>query len=92
MAQRALKALDQTKLDESHTISVAISAPPPKKTKDPTTSDPIRHARSRLQVPLIPRSLQVKKPDNRTNETVQNGTTKPPAKTNADFRNMLLKK
>nr|CAI5827711.1 unnamed protein product [Callosobruchus analis] len=58
-AQQALKATDGMKVDD-HEISVAISAPPPKKDKKPETTEPIRHARSRLQVPLIPRSLQVK--------------------------------
>lgn len=75
------------KLDEEHTISVAISAPPPKKATfpNPASSEPIRHARSRLQVPMIPRSLQVKSADNDSKTT---GTPK----SNADFRNMLLKK
>lgn len=90
-AQRALKATDQMKIDDN-VITVAISAPPPKKQPIPLTNDPIRHARSRLQMPLIPRSLQVKNIETKTEKSGENGSSKPPPKSNADFRNMLLKK
>lgn len=91
-AQKALKATDQMKIDDDHVISVAISAPPPKKTQNLPVSEPIRHARSRLQVPMIPRSLQVKNQDTKADKSGENGASKPPLKSNADFRNMLLKK
>lgn len=90
-ARRALKTTDQLKLDQDHVISVAISAPPPKKTQNPPTNEPIRHARSRLQVPMIPRSLQLKNPEIKSDKIGENGSSKPPSKTNADFRNMLKK-
>lgn len=98
-AKKALEATDQMKIGEE-TISVAISAPPPKKTNsNDKINEPIRHARSRLQVPLVPRALQVKKGESTSksagssNSTAKdtgsssNGTSK----SNADFRKMLLK-
>nr|CAH7761238.1 unnamed protein product [Callosobruchus chinensis] len=91
-AEKALKATDGMKVDD-HEISVAISAPPPKKEKQPETAEPIRHARSRLQVPLIPRTLQVKAATEKTGPSNGNpavGSSAP--KSNADFRNLLLKK
>lgn len=91
-ARKALQATDQIKLDEEHVISVAISAPPPKKEQNPSNSEPIRHARSRLQVPMLPRSLQVKHTEIKAHTKSENGVPKPTTKTNADFRNMLLKK
>lgn len=92
-AQKALKATDQLKIDNDHVITVAISAPPPKKPSNlSVTNEPIRHARSRLQVPMIPRSLQIKNSDNKVEKSGENGSAKPPPKSNADFRNMLLKK
>lgn len=92
-AQKALKATDQIKIDDDHVITVAISAPPPKKQPNSLTNDPIRHARSRLEMPLIPRSLQVKNTETKIEKSGENGPLKkPPPKSNADFRNMLLKK
>ncbi|CAH0550896.1 unnamed protein product [Brassicogethes aeneus] len=77
---------DQMTVD-GHVISVAISAPPPKGLglqQKPRRDEPIRHARSQLQMPLmVPRSLQVKKPE-------ESSGSKP--KSNADFRSMFLKK
>ncbi|CAH1976228.1 unnamed protein product [Acanthoscelides obtectus] len=91
-AQKALKATDGMKVDD-HEISVAISAPPPKKEKKPEVPEPSRHARSRLQVPLIPRSLQVKSATEKSGSTNGNAAVSTAApKSNADFRNMLLKK
>ncbi|KAG5872420.1 hypothetical protein JTB14_013665 [Gonioctena quinquepunctata] len=87
-AQKALKALDQTEID-GQTISVAVSAPPVKKVEEqPPVEEPIRHARSRLQIPMVPRSLQVKGANNSSG----NGSSVGAPKSNADFRNMLLKK
>lgn len=83
MANEALKAKDQTQIGE-HTITVAISAPPPKQDTKLKEREPIRHARSRLQVPLVPRILQTKSPLNSTSNTV--------SKSNEDFRKMLLNK
>lgn len=86
-ALKALKATDQMKLDDEHTISVVVSAPPPKKapSSNPTKNEPVRHSRVRLEVPMIPRALQVKSAENGSKTTCA-------PKSNADFRNMLLKK
>ncbi|KAF2892463.1 hypothetical protein ILUMI_13682 [Ignelater luminosus] len=83
----ALKATDQLNVS-GHVITVAISAPPPKKTAKSIEemsaySAPIRHARSRLQVPLVPRSIQHKNV-----ETAVQGSSK----SNADFRKLFLNK
>lgn len=64
------------------TISVAISAPPKRKIEEKSSVEPkpeVRHSKSRIQLPLVPRSVQV----------AQN---KPavPTLTNDDFRKMLL--
>lgn len=96
-AKAALEKTDQMEVD-GHKITVAVSAPPPKKNKEASkegegfggdadkVTEPLRHARSRLQVPLIPRSLQVKTAN-------ENGTAPTSVKkSNADFRNMLLQK
>lgn len=83
MAKEALKAKDQCQIGE-HTISVAISAPPPKKDSKQPDREPVRHARSRLQVPLIPRILQTK-PDTSLHSSG-------PSKSNDDFRKMLFRK
>lgn len=83
MANDALKATDQQHIGE-HTITVAISAPPPKQdTRFREKEQPIRHARSRLQVPLVPRILQTKTPSSSTDVA---------PKSNDDFRKMLLSK
>lgn len=74
-AKKALEQTDQKEID-GHVISVAISAPPPKKSKE-KEREPTRHARSRLQVPLVPRVVQ---------EKVQ----KEEKKSNEDFRKMFL--
>ncbi|XP_050295375.1 squamous cell carcinoma antigen recognized by T-cells 3 [Anthonomus grandis grandis] len=94
-AQNALKQTDQMTIDD-HVITVAISAPPPKKDKthksfEKNDEDPIRHARSRLQTSLLPRSLQVTSlvPSQvKKNGSEQGGKMK----SNSDFRAMLLKK
>ncbi|KAL3285938.1 hypothetical protein HHI36_000456 [Cryptolaemus montrouzieri] len=84
--KKALEATDQKQIGE-HTISVALSAPPPKKAMDEKSIEPIRHARSRLQVPFIPRAIQVKN-DKASSENGQVSTPK----SNDDFRKLLLKK
>ncbi|KAL1512612.1 hypothetical protein ABEB36_002175 [Hypothenemus hampei] len=93
-AQQAMKATDQISIDE-HVITVTISAPPQKKDKPrgagapPFTKneldEPIRHARSRLQTSLLPRSVQVK-------SLQSDGKSDGQMKSNKDFREMLLKK
>ncbi|KAJ3638700.1 hypothetical protein MTP99_002045 [Tenebrio molitor] len=84
-AKKAIQKTDQMKIGE-HTISVAISAPPPKKPALPTSTVPSRSARIKLQVPMIPRTLQVK-------GGTSNGESKSVvAKSNEDFRKMLLNK
>lgn len=81
---------------DGHVITVVVSAPPPKKDKPskPFLSrnkaddeEPLRHSRSRLQTSLLPRSLQVKQP-----EQSKNGGGDQKMKSNSDFRAMLLKK
>ena len=85
-AKKAKNKTDQMKIGEN-TITVAISAPPPKTPNVPKPTGPVRHARSKLQMPLIPRALQVKSSD------TSNGEAKPvQSKSNEDFRNMLLNK
>lgn len=84
LANEALKAKDQCQIGD-HIISVAISAPPPKTETKMRDREPTRHARSRLQVPLVPRILQTK------SDTVSQTSTAP-SKSNADFRKMLLNK
>lgn len=82
-AEEALKVTDQMDID-GFVITVAISAPPQKKQYD--DSDllvPTRHARSRIQLPLVPRSVQTKQSD-----SMAPGTSK----SNEDFRKMLLNK
>lgn len=84
-ASECLKKTDQMVIDD-HTINVAISAPPPKGSGSQLkeSTEPARHSRSKLQMPLmVPRSLQVK---NKESEPA----VKP--KSNADFRNLFLKK
>ncbi|KAJ8928201.1 hypothetical protein NQ314_019264 [Rhamnusium bicolor] len=92
-AKKALQATDQMQIDEN-VITVAVSAPPPKKSSSSKPSEPVRHARSRLQVPLIPRSLAVKGTENKDKEAAVGkiGATNTAPKSNQDFRNMLLKK
>ncbi|XP_030753362.1 squamous cell carcinoma antigen recognized by T-cells 3 [Sitophilus oryzae] len=99
-ALKAIKETDQLDVD-GHVISVAISAPPPKKEKAGRVTfgrreegeEPSRHARSRLQTSLLPRSLQVKAGSSgaETKKEETNGTGGKMMK-NTDFRNMLLKK
>lgn len=86
MTKKALSKTDQLKIGEN-IISVAISAPPPKQANDEQASLPVRNSRSRLQVPLIPRSLQVKN-DQPMDETKKIETSK----SNSDFRKMFLNK
>ncbi|XP_025829162.1 squamous cell carcinoma antigen recognized by T-cells 3 isoform X2 [Agrilus planipennis] len=96
MAEKALKATDQMKLEDS-TISVFISAPPPKKSPSEERTllgagrngSTLQHGRPRLKVPLIPRALQSKVISSNSTETSENKAT---AKSNEDFRKMLLKK
>ncbi|CAG9862009.1 unnamed protein product [Phyllotreta striolata] len=88
-ARRALEALNSTRIDDCE-LFVAISDPPkPSQKKPDETLEPIRHSRSRLQVPLmVPRTVQIK---NISEKPTQNDDS--PAKvkkSNADFRNMLL--
>lgn len=78
-AADALKATDQMEI-KGHKISVAISAPPPKRT-NMQLKEPVRHARSRLQVPLVPMVVQ---------KTAEGRGDAP--KSNEDFRKMFLKK
>ncbi|KAJ8978971.1 hypothetical protein NQ317_001443 [Molorchus minor] len=69
---------------------------PPRKKAFERIAEPVRHARSRLQVPLIPRSLQVKGVESKEKEAnIENGSggaSVGAPKSNADFRKMLLKK
>ncbi|KAF5274090.1 hypothetical protein FQR65_LT04488 [Abscondita terminalis] len=82
-AESALKATDQLEV-EGHIITVAISAPPQRKqSNEPEFLAPTRHARSRIQVPLIPRSIQSKNVDNATPGS---------SKSNEDFRKLLFSK
>lgn len=83
-AKEAIKAKDQSQLGE-HTITVAISAPPPKQDSRLKEQEPIRHARSRLQIPLVPRILQSK-------SQVASTSSDSTPKSNEDFRKMLLSK
>lgn len=74
-----------------HTITVSISAPPsknkPNQLPRPKAAEPVRHARSKLQMaPMVPRSVQLK------NEEKNGDAKKVSAKSNEDFRKMLLKK
>lgn len=81
-AALALKTTDQMVFGE-HTITVAISAPPPKK-KDvvPVEKPNSRHSKTKLEIPFLPRSLQVKQHEPKETCGI--------SKTNADFRKMLL--
>lgn len=94
MAKKALQNTDQMKIEEN-VITVAISAPPPKRSLSsfPKSNEPIRHARSRLQVPLVPRAVQIRSTETNSKEandsTVTSSST---PKSNADFRKLLLKK
>lgn len=88
LAKEAQIKTDQLDV-EGHVISVAISAPPPKSnqlTKN-EQSESNRHPRSRLQVNLVPRSIQLQKSSGK--ETNGNAAT---PKSNADFRNYFLNK
>ncbi|XP_045461215.1 squamous cell carcinoma antigen recognized by T-cells 3 [Harmonia axyridis] len=84
--KKALTATDQIKIGEN-IISVALSAPPPKKASDEKLPEPSRHSKSRLQVAFIPRSVQVKS-DHPPSENKKVETPK----SNDDFRKMLLNK
>ncbi|XP_044264579.1 squamous cell carcinoma antigen recognized by T-cells 3-like [Tribolium madens] len=77
-AKKAMEKTDGMTVGD-FTISVAISAPPGKKPTPKTP--PMRHSRSRLQIPMLPRALQVK--------SATNGDVTP--KTNDDFRLLLEK-
>lgn len=83
-AQSAMRATDQKAIGE-HVITVAISAPPPKKAplSDSLPAEPSRHARIRLQVPLVPRVVL----DKKTNAADQ---PQAPGKSNEEFRKMFL--
>lgn len=90
-AAKAMQATDNTTV-ENFIISVAISAPPPKDAKH-TKEAPLRHSKSRLQVPLIPRAAM--KPPSQVsgeNGSGNNRAAKTVPKSNNDFRNMLLNK
>ncbi|XP_018578605.1 squamous cell carcinoma antigen recognized by T-cells 3 isoform X1 [Anoplophora glabripennis] len=92
-AKKALDATNQITID-GNVITVAVSAPPPKKpsTSFPKSNEPIRHARSRLQVPLVPRALQIKSAESNGKEaTGSTVTSNKSPKSNADFRKLLLK-
>ncbi|CAH1183008.1 unnamed protein product [Ceutorhynchus assimilis] len=97
-AIEAMNKTDQTSIDD-HVITVAISAPPPKKDKQDffgrtfnkrDSDEPTRHPKNRLQTSLLPRSLQVKG-GNEKNDA-KNGEAGTKMKNNSDFRAMLLKK
>lgn len=100
-ARKALKETDQMTIDD-HVITVAVSAPPPKKDKQPykfggtfdrkEDDEPIRHARSRLQTSLIPRSLQMKSSGDKKEEEKNGGEGDKKMRSNSDFRALLLKK
>ncbi|KAJ8924369.1 hypothetical protein NQ315_007165 [Exocentrus adspersus] len=90
-ARKALEATNELKIDDN-VITVAISAPPPKRVSS-KVNEPVRHPRSRLQVPLIPRSLQIKNAEgNSKDKEVDAQSSSAAPKTNADFRKMMLKK
>lgn len=84
-AAEALKATDEMQVGEC-TISVAVSAPPPKNDRGTASREPTRHARSRLQVPLIPRVVQ------KSGEPTATGVGSSAGKSNEDFRKMFLHK
>lgn len=89
---KALQATDQMKVD-GNVITVAVSAPPPKRSplSFSKSNEPIRHARSRLQVPLVPRVVQIKNTESNGKESKDTTSNSAP-KSNADFRKLLLKK
>ncbi|KAK9880440.1 hypothetical protein WA026_011687 [Henosepilachna vigintioctopunctata] len=79
--KKALKATDQMVLGE-HTITVVVSDPPTKTAAAEKVIEPTRHARSRLQLALIPRPLQGKLDEGSSTENNA-------SKSNDDFRKML---
>lgn len=80
-AQKAMKATDGVEL-AGHTITVAISAPPAKKSTEVPlkSSTSISHPRGRLQMPLIPRVLKTKPVEAAASSS----------KSNNDFRKMFF--
>lgn len=101
-AEEAIKHTNGLKVGE-HTITVAVSAPPPKQeNKDEFVrpkEPPIRNSRSKLSVGLIPRGVQLKQlakteasaNDSSKTEVSANDSSKT-SKSNEDFRKMLLNK
>ncbi|KAK4884708.1 hypothetical protein RN001_000979 [Aquatica leii] len=82
-AEAAIKAMDQLDV-EGHTITVAVSEPPQRKQSNELEYlAPTRHSRSRIQIPLVPRPVQVKGIDSGVPGS---------SKTNEDFRKMLFSK
>lgn len=83
-ARSAMMATDQRAIGE-HVITVAISAPPPKKSAvdGAPSAEPSRHARIRLQVPLVPRVALDKKADRQQQPAAT-------SKSNEEFRKLFL--
>lgn len=83
---------------DEHVITVAISAPPPKKERQmfggtferKNDEEPARHPKSRLQTSLLPRSVQMKG-SGESKEQEKNGKDAK-MKSNSEFRAMLLNK
>lgn len=76
-AARAILATDNTEV-RGFTISVAISEPPRRKTEEQPVAEAPRHAKSRLQIPLVPTKV------------IQASKASTSTLTNEDFRKMLL--
>lgn len=83
-AKLALKNIDQMVIGEN-TITVAISAPPDKKAEPVLVpKQSTRNSKTKLEIPFLPRSLQVKQTETKDAPSI--------SKTNDDFRKMLLNK
>lgn len=80
-AGKAVLAMDNKEV-QGFTLSVAISAPPKRKTI--TQAAPQRHSKSRLDVPFIPQSVLKKEKENLTEKSSTSTLS------NDDFRKMLL--
>lgn len=93
-AEEAIKQTNGLKIGE-HTITVAVSAPPPKQDFNDEfrtpREPPIRNSRSKLSIGLIPRGVQLKQQQLTKEEDVATNTAKT-SKSNEDFRKMLLNK
>ncbi|KRT84535.1 RNA binding protein, partial [Oryctes borbonicus] len=82
-AELALKNTDQMVIGENKII-VAISSPPDKREKPSVEQKPhpVRNSKTKLEIPFLPRALQVKQSEPREAPNI--------SKTNDDFRKMLL--